>query len=187
MHHMFTRSILRTTLLLSGLLAFPVVSASAQQADNVGGTSFGNFGSGGAYGDFDLAHVGATGGVASSGASGNYGNPTAASAYVASPSQDTGRQNGRDAGMGRLRLPRTRVATLDRIFGHGLPLPPTRLDSFVRNSAAQADLIYGDEGTTSIPPYFGFDESHRIETGMHSPGLTTGHRGSLPSAWGYPQ
>lgn len=65
-------------------------------------------------------------------------------------------------------------------------LPKTTLDSFVSNAGAQAELIYGDEGTDSIPPYFGFDETHRIETGIYSPGLTTGHRSALPEAWGWP-
>lgn len=75
---------------------------------------------------------------------------------------------------------------LDKVFG-GRRLPPTRLDSFVRNSAGAADLIYGDEGSVGIPPFFGFDQSHRIEFGVHSGGLTTGHRSALPEAWGYPQ
>lgn len=65
-------------------------------------------------------------------------------------------------------------------------LPPTELTSFVRDSG-MSDAIYGDEGTNDIPPYDGFDESHRIEAGMFGNGLTTGHRADVPSAWGYPQ
>ncbi len=66
-------------------------------------------------------------------------------------------------------------------------LPPTVMDSFVRNSGASADLIYGDEGTDGPPPYSEFTQMHRIESGIHggtAKGLTTGHRSNLPSAWG---
>lgn len=65
-------------------------------------------------------------------------------------------------------------------------LPPTRLESFVRNSGFN-DRIYGDEGEDGLPPYFGFDSSHRIERGINMPELTTGHKSDAPSAWGYPQ
>jgi hypothetical protein len=78
------------------------------------------------------------------------------------------------------------TATLDKVFG-GRALPPTRLDSFVKSAAGNAELIYGDEGTTDIPPFFTFDESHRIERGVYSKDLTTGHKGDLPDAWGWPQ
>lgn len=64
-------------------------------------------------------------------------------------------------------------------------LPPTRLDSFVRNSGYN-DRIYGDEGTEGPPPYFGFDSGSRIERGIFSGGLSTGHRSDAPSAWGWP-
>jgi hypothetical protein len=66
-------------------------------------------------------------------------------------------------------------------------LPPTMLDSFVYNAGGMAELIYGDEGTTDIPPYFVFDQSHRINTGISgvdAQGLTTGHGSVLPNAWG---
>lgn len=64
-------------------------------------------------------------------------------------------------------------------------LPPTRLESFVRNSGMN-DAIYGDEGESGLPPYFGFGEGHRIERGINSPELSTGHKSDAPSAWGYP-
>ena len=71
-----------------------------------------------------------------------------------------------------------------RQIGRGT-LPPTQLTSLVQDSG-MSDAIYGDEGTDGIPPYFGFDESHRIINGL--PGtLTTGHQSDAPSAWGYPQ
>ena len=66
-------------------------------------------------------------------------------------------------------------------------LPPTSMDSFVYEAGGNAELIYGDEGTTDIPPYFVFDPSHRINTGItgtRAQGLTTGHGSLLPSAWG---
>ena len=66
-------------------------------------------------------------------------------------------------------------------------LPPTVMESFVRNAGASADLIYGDEGTDGPPPYSEFTQMHRIEAGIHgrtASGLTTGHRANLPSAWG---
>ena len=49
-----------------------------------------------------------------------------------------------------------------------------------------ADLIYGDE-SDGLPPFFGFDQSHRINagiTGINDAGLTTGHGSVLPDAWG---
>ncbi|HEY9755795.1 MAG TPA: hypothetical protein V6C97_11580 [Oculatellaceae cyanobacterium] len=68
---------------------------------------------------------------------------------------------------------------------HGLP--PTSMDSFVYEAGGMAESIYGDEGTTDIPPYFGFDASHRINAGIagtRAAGLTTGHGSYLPDAWG---
>ena len=68
-------------------------------------------------------------------------------------------------------------------------LPETRLDSFVKESGYN-DLIYGDEGTDTIPPYFTFTEAHRIERGIEASGnaggLTTGHPSDAPDAWGWP-
>ena len=66
-------------------------------------------------------------------------------------------------------------------------LPPTQLDSFVHQAGSRAELIYGDEGTTTPPPYFGFDQSHRIDFGImgqRDAGITTGHGSIMPSAWG---
>jgi hypothetical protein len=66
-------------------------------------------------------------------------------------------------------------------------LPPTSLDSFVYEAGGLAEQIYGDEGTSDIPPYFGFDQSHRINLGIigtRAQGLTTGHGSMLPNAWG---
>jgi hypothetical protein len=61
-------------------------------------------------------------------------------------------------------------------------LPPTRLDSFVKESG-KSEAIYGDEGC----PFYGFSEEHRIEKGIKSDGLTTGQKSDAPSAWDYPQ
>jgi len=72
-------------------------------------------------------------------------------------------------------------------------LPPTMMDSFVYEAGGNAEMIYGDEGTTDIPPYFGFEPENHISAGIsgtRARGLTTGHgsgwNGSkaLPSAWG---
>lgn len=61
-------------------------------------------------------------------------------------------------------------------------LPPTRLDSFVRN-APNAEAIYGDEGTEGPPPLNGFNFGNTIGSGIVQPGLSTGHASVLPSAW----
>lgn len=114
----------------------------------------------------------------SSGATGVTSSPPSRP-YTAARSNRTGNQS--------VARTATQTCPLDRVFGGGKALPPTRLDSFVKNSGAMADLIYGDEGATNIPPYFGFDESHRLERGVHSGGLTTGHKSGLPDAWGWPQ
>ncbi len=66
-------------------------------------------------------------------------------------------------------------------------LPPTTMDSFVHEAAGEAEHIYGDEGITDIPPYFGFNAVHRINNGIfdtRDKGLTTGHGSYLPDAWG---
>lgn len=81
----------------------------------------------------------------------------------------------------------TQTTQLDKVFGGSPFLPPTRLDSFVKEAGGMAELIYGDEGDDGLPPYFEFDSSHRIERGIQSGGLTTGHKSGLPEAWGWPQ
>jgi hypothetical protein len=72
-------------------------------------------------------------------------------------------------------------------FGQLAPggLPPTQLTSFVQDAGGSAELIYGDEGTFGIPPYFEFTQDHRIGSGLPSSQLSTGHASTLPSAWGY--
>ncbi len=66
-------------------------------------------------------------------------------------------------------------------------LPPTSMDSFVRQAAGQADNIYGDEGHEGPPPFSEFEYQNRINSGIfdiRDIGLTTGHGSYLPSAWG---
>ncbi|MBY0551651.1 MAG: hypothetical protein K2W95_30490 [Candidatus Obscuribacterales bacterium] len=64
-------------------------------------------------------------------------------------------------------------------------LPPTRLEGFVHNSG-KSEAIYGDEGIY-LPPFDSFTADHRIEAGINSPDLTTGHKSNAPSAWDFPQ
>lgn len=65
-------------------------------------------------------------------------------------------------------------------------LPPTILQGFVANSGKN-DAIYGGDGVL-LPRYKdGFDMSHRIETGLNAPELTTHHRIDGPSSWDFPQ
>lgn len=66
-------------------------------------------------------------------------------------------------------------------------LPPTSLDSFVKNAGEYAEAIYGDEGSEGLPPYEQFTPRHRINMGIvdtRDVGLTTGHRSVLPPAAG---
>jgi len=66
-------------------------------------------------------------------------------------------------------------------------LPPTRMDSFVKEAKHHAAHIYGDEGTYGLPPYMGFGKVHRINTGImdeRDNALTTGHGSFMPDAWG---
>jgi len=79
------------------------------------------------------------------------------------------------------------VAMLPTYLGQLAPggLPPTKLDSFVKSAGGSAEMIYGDEGTWGIPPYFEFTQEHRIGSGISSSQLSTGHASTLPSAWGY--
>jgi len=64
-------------------------------------------------------------------------------------------------------------------------LPNTRLDSFVLNAGGLSEAIYGDEGSSGPPPYFGFGQQHRIQSGIYSQGLSTGHSGIMPCAGGF--
>lgn len=172
------------------LLSTAVAALTGNPARAAGwDTSMADSRASGSYQEFDLGSTnsvqngeqsaGIAGGVASSGASGRYGNTPNATARPAQPRP-------RDTGAQRVRLAPATTAILDRTFGRLLFLPPTSMESFVRNSAGSADLIYGDEGTDGPPPFEGFDESHRINSGIYTPGLTTGHRSALPEAWGYP-
>lgn len=62
-------------------------------------------------------------------------------------------------------------------------LPPTRLNSFVRQGG---EAVFGDEGI-GLPPFQSFTEEHRIERAMErNPDLTTGHKMDGPSAWDFP-
>jgi hypothetical protein len=66
-------------------------------------------------------------------------------------------------------------------------LPPCTMDSFVHEAYEHAEHIYGDEGSDGPPPYMGFDEVHRINTGImdqRDQGLTTGHGSWMPRAVG---
>jgi len=66
-------------------------------------------------------------------------------------------------------------------------LPPVNTDSFVHEAAGHAELIYGDEGGFSAPPFNEFTQEHRIEagiTGVRAQGLTDGKASLLPNAWG---
>ena len=66
-------------------------------------------------------------------------------------------------------------------------LPPVTTDSFVYEAGGMAELIYGDEGSSQIPPYFDFTPEHRIEAGIagtRARGLRTGHSSPLPGTWG---
>jgi hypothetical protein len=79
-------------------------------------------------------------------------------------------------------LPATRLASLV-----SSSLPQTNLDSFVYQAGANADKIYGDEGTNGLPPLYGFTVASRINagiTGARDVGLTTGHGSYMPNAWG---
>jgi hypothetical protein len=185
------RELLGKLLLCSGIMLLSATASHAQSAaDNL------MAGAGGAYGDFDLSAQAntfdASGNVRSSGASGVYGrtgyktNEAPGNNHFGN-SQNTGKQLASLNGMGTLNLPLTAYVPLDKVFGGGRSLPKTTLDSFVRNAGGSADQIYGDEGSDGIPPFFGFDSGHRIEAGINSGQLTTGHRSNLPEAWGYPQ
>lgn len=103
--------------------------------------------------------------------------------------RNMGRVSGPEFDMPNTALPIGAGQGLARVSGprgrNGLP--PTRLDSFVKEAGGHAWHIYGDEGTYSIPPFFEFSPIHRIERGINGPraaGLTTQHGSPLPPAWG---
>lgn len=52
-------------------------------------------------------------------------------------------------------------------------LPNLKLDSFVLNSGGLSEAIYGDEGSSGPPPFFGFGQQHRIQSGVYIRGLST--------------
>lgn len=86
-------------------------------------------------------------------------------------------------------LQQTTTAILSPISGptgrNGLPMTST--DSFVLNSAGEAESIFGNEGRDGLSPYSEFTPDHRIErgiTGERAEGLTTFHGSLLPSATG---
>jgi len=82
-------------------------------------------------------------------------------------------------------VPRLPGVPLDKKSG----LPPTTLDSFVKEAGGRAEAIYGDEGTgiNGPPPMSNFTKGDRINrgiVGVNNKGLTTGHGSWLPDAWG---
>ena len=82
----------------------------------------------------------------------------------------------------------TTLSYAPQVSGMRNGLPPTRIDSFVLNAGADAELIYGDESSGGqLPPYMFFTEAHRINNGIRGErnvGLTTGHGSVMPDAWG---
>ncbi|MDX2106291.1 MAG: hypothetical protein SFY67_07805 [Candidatus Melainabacteria bacterium] len=54
-------------------------------------------------------------------------------------------------------------------------LPNIRLDSFVLNSGGLSKVIYGNEGTSGPPPYFGFSQAAQNQSGipLYKNGLNT--------------
>src|SRR5258706_1817199 len=54
-------------------------------------------------------------------------------------------------------LPRTSTGGLAPVYGGANGLPPTRLDSFVKEAGGLAFQSYGDEGTSGPPPIEGFN------------------------------
>ncbi len=140
--------------------------------------------------------------MTSSGSAGSGGRETSSTGSQGMAPDDTdytGAQNQTRRNMGRVSGPGFSLndTSLPIGAGQGLArvsgprgrngLPPTRLDSFVKEAGGHAWHIYGDEGTYSIPPFFEFSPIHRIERGINGPraaGLTTQHGSPLPPAWG---
>jgi len=116
----------------------------------------------------------------SGGTTGTWGNTTAAT-------NQTGNRALGATGQVARRTSKVSPAIAPTYFGQLAPggLPQTQLTSFVQDAGGSAELIYGDEGTFGIPPYFSFTQDHRIGSGIASSQLSTGHASTLPSAWGY--
>ncbi|CAN5251848.1 hypothetical protein BH11CYA1_BH11CYA1_39230 [soil metagenome] len=91
--------------------------------------------------------------------------------YVPSPSQFTNNQ----------RLDSLAYATRTILSQRSQRLPKTTLDSFVYQAGGQAEQIYGDEGTSGLPPINGMGGGNVINAGIHSNKLTTDHKSDLPS------
>jgi hypothetical protein len=117
---------------------------------------------------------------ASAGASGAQARHTARSGGSLGWTSPTGAQY--------VQLPRTSSGGLAGVYGGASGLPPTRLDSFVKEAGGLAEYIYGDEGTNAPPPIKNFLPQNRIDFGItasaSNAGLTTGHESLLPTAWG---
>ncbi len=82
-------------------------------------------------------------------------------------------------------IPGVGMSQLDKVYGGTLihKLPKTETGSFVADSGYN-NAIYGDEGDLGPPTASDFSY---IGSGIHSKGLTTGHKSKkMPSAWGYP-
>lgn len=123
-------------------------------------------------------------GLNSTAASGSWGNQTYRTGGGPSGGQHTRVANPTTQQNSSITLPTSTMGLAPVIGGGGLP--PTTLDSFVVQAGGNADLIYGDEGTDDIPPFFGYDQSHRINAGISgdNSGLTTNHGSVLPNATG---
>jgi hypothetical protein len=79
------------------------------------------------------------------------------------------------------------AAEAQQIASRKASLPPCTMDSFVYEAGGNAEEIYGDEGTTGLPPLAGFTKASRINNGIvgtRDQGLTTGHGSVLPDASG---
>lgn len=78
------------------------------------------------------------------------------------------------------------LQALVKVKGRRGFLPPTQLDSFVKESGYDPN-IYGDEGTDGLPPLNEFLPQNRIDwgiVGVRDQGITTGHGSLMPAAAG---
>jgi hypothetical protein len=113
----------------------------------------------------------------------NANNAAAYQAYMAQVAQQQAQQANHTMGLtsaptGNQRISSLPVCQTAIMSGTGSSLPATTLDSFVADAGGNAENIYGDEGTTDIPPLFGFSYGNSIQSGM--PAMTTGHDIGLP-------